>query len=107
MPLEFDEEQYKSRIILEKGKTPKMVSFLIKKGIVKSEKQASVLLVAISTFFFLISIFIFAYYVFGIRNPFAKQPSPSETFKNLPPEIRDTLPPEIKAQLDRNAIVNK
>ncbi|MFA6297334.1 MAG: hypothetical protein WC629_02110 [Candidatus Paceibacterota bacterium] len=103
MPLEFEEEQYKSRDILNKGKTPKMVSFLIKKGIVKDEKQANVFLVIISIIFLLVSIFIFAYFVFGIRNPFAKQPSPAEQFKNLPPEVRDSLPPEIKAQLEQNA----
>jgi len=100
--LEFSEEKFQSRAILGKARTPKMVSFFIKKGIVKSEKTAGNFLIAMSATFFILSIFILGYFVFGIRSPFNVSSSYSpEGIRNVPPEILNDLPLDIKSQIER------
>ncbi len=66
-PIQYNEEDssYKSRTILGQPKTPKMIGFLIRKGIVKNEKSAGVLLI------FLISIcVILTIYTAFLSKPF-------------------------------------
>ncbi len=67
--ISFEENRYqvKSRAILGEAKSPAMINFLIKKGFVKTEKTAHVLLIAITILFFLTSILIFAFFVFDIN----------------------------------------
>jgi len=64
--IEFEEDKslenhFRSRIILSEAKAPKMVRFLLKAGIVKSEKTAGNLLVALMIFFILATIAVVIY----------------------------------------------
>jgi len=63
--LEFIEENQQMNILKrsEKSSTPKMYRFLVKKGIVKSEEQAAIVLLAISMVFF-IAMFLVIYFNF-------------------------------------------
>ena len=88
--LEFDEEKFKSTVIFGNQKTPRMVSFLIKKGLVKSEKTAGTFLIVLSLTFFSLSIFIFVYFVLGIKT-FSKPAQAPTNFQNLPPEVRPQI----------------
>ena len=96
--LEFEEEKFKSPVIFGQSKTPKMVSFLIKKGIVKSEKTAGTFLMVLSLVFFSLSIFIFVYFVLGIKT-FSRSSQVPNNLGNLPPEIR--------AQIEGGATLKK
>jgi len=69
-----DSSAFKSRTILGASQTPGMTKFLMKRGIVKNEKQATVFMISISTLFFLLSLYVFIVYVFDIRL-FNKQPT--------------------------------
>lgn len=58
--VQFDEEQqYTSRRILGERVHPKMVTSLMKLGIVKNEKQAGHVLVAIATICFVITFYLY------------------------------------------------
>jgi len=76
--VQFDEEDnsssFRSRVILGQLKTPKMVRFLINRGIVKSEENAGTFLKTIVIFLIILTVFIFAVYVVGY-NPFRRVPS--------------------------------
>lgn len=61
--------RFQSRAVFGQPQTPKMVKFLIDKGIVKSERSAGHLLLAVTVLFFCSTIFIYAYYVFRIGQP--------------------------------------
>ena len=67
---------YKSRVILGQPETPKMVKFLIGKGIVKSEKQAGYLMICMTMLFFLSS-FILIYLNF-FKQPYIPEMSPED-----------------------------
>ena len=60
------DSRFQSRVILGRPETPKMVAFMINKGIIKNEKTAGNVLIVISAVFFLSAIFIFGYFVLGI-----------------------------------------
>ena len=66
----------------------KMSDFLIRKGIVKDEKQANVLLLIFSVFILIISIFIFSKYVFRINiNPGNKSNESELNLDQTPEDI--------------------
>jgi len=52
----------KSRVILGAPETPKMISFLTSRGIVKNEKDGKILLLAVTGVFFAASIVVFLVY---------------------------------------------
>lgn len=64
--IQFDEFKIKPKAVLNQPQTSGMVRFLISKGIVKNEKQANYLLMAVTILFFISSIYIFITYVFDI-----------------------------------------
>lgn len=67
--LTFDENKYKikSRVILGQMETPGMIKFLIQKGIVKNEKTAQGILIAAACAFLLVSVYVFAVFVFDVK----------------------------------------
>ena len=80
--ISFDENKYKSRVIFGQSETPKMVKFLIGKGLVKNEKSAQNLLISITIFFLLISSYMFLVFVFDV-NVFNKTPAETIEQKEL------------------------
>ena len=64
--------KYKSRVILGQAEVPKMTKFLMSKGIVKNEKQATGIL-------FLITLLCFSLSIYLIYNNFFKKPYIPET----------------------------
>lgn len=74
--VQFEEENnsssFQSRAILGQFRTPKMIRFLVDKGLVKNEKAAGNALVAITVICILLMIFIFYTYVLTPK----KQPLP-------------------------------
>ncbi len=71
--IEFEEDNvegnsiFQSREILGQPRTPKLVSWFTKKGIIKNEKQAGYLLVTFCIVCVLITGYVLAHYVFDIR----------------------------------------
>lgn len=65
--------RFQSRAIFGEPKTPKMVTFLINKGIVKNERAAGQLLLVLCIFFFFLTVYIYAVYVFRITQ---SEPAP-------------------------------
>ncbi len=68
--LQFEENNvsaFQSRIILGKAVTPKMITFLINRGIVKDQKTAGKFLLGICIIFILASILILAVFVFDVN----------------------------------------
>ena len=66
--ISFDDNlKFKSRTIFGQSQTPGMTRFLMKKGIVKNEKQATIFMFTTSIIFFLLSIYVFIVYVFDIQ----------------------------------------
>ena len=63
--------KYKSRVILGQAEVPKMTRFLMSKGIVKDEKQATGIL-------FLITLLSFSFTVYLVYSNFFKKPYISE-----------------------------
>lgn len=68
---------FRSRTILGNPTTPKMISFVLKTGIVKTDKQAANVLFCFTSLCFLLSIFVFYTYVFGGLH-FKNKMSPEE-----------------------------
>jgi hypothetical protein len=67
LTFENDTFKYKSRVILGQAEVPKMTKFLMSKGIAKSEKTANILLLSITTLSLLLSIYVFAVFVFDVQ----------------------------------------
>ena len=59
--------KFKSRTILSESTVPGLTRFLLKKGIVKNEKQANIFMICMSIIFFCLAVYVFASYVFGYR----------------------------------------
>lgn len=70
-PIQFDENDssYKSRTILGEPRVPKIVRFLINKGIANDEHTAGNLLFRLSIVFLCAAIFICIFYVSGFNRP--------------------------------------
>jgi hypothetical protein len=64
---ENDTSAFRSRTILGNAETPKMINFLINKGIVKDQKTAGKLLLVLCAVFILTSIYILAAFVFDVN----------------------------------------
>lgn len=102
--VQFNEEggvssRFRSRVILGKLETPRMVKFLIKTGFVKNQKTAGNLLLALATIMFLLSIVIFCYFILGIGNDisFSSKSSVLKTKQApLPPGLRERINNEKK-----------
>jgi hypothetical protein len=67
-------QTYKSRVVLGQSETPKLVTWLIQKGIVKNESQAGYVLLGVVGLFFLVAIFIFI----------SMRPSPAVPYEESP-----------------------
>ena len=59
--------KFKSRTILSESTVPGLTRFLLKKGIVKNEKQANIFMIFMSIVFFCLAVYVFAFYVFDVR----------------------------------------
>ncbi len=60
--------KFKSRTILSESTVPGLTRFLLKKGIVKNEKQANIFMIFMSIIFFLAAGFVFIVFVLGIND---------------------------------------
>lgn len=60
--------KFKSRTILSESTVPGLTRFLLKKGIVKNEKQANIFMIFMSIVFFLAAGFVFIVFVLGIND---------------------------------------
>lgn len=118
MSVEFQDENpnnafYKSRQDSLSSSTPTLAGWLMRKGIVKSEKGASVLLVTITVICFALAIFITLYTV-GIiprvstwgKTP---QPIPYAIWQRLPPKIQERTPhlPAPEATPSENSTISE
>jgi hypothetical protein len=72
----------------EKG----MAGFLVRKGIVKSPKQANKLFVISSIFFFIISGYLVFNTFYSPTQNFYKEDLSPEEIQNLPPELLQSIP---------------
>jgi len=68
MTFEFEEQKFSSRSVYSSNQ-PKMIRWLIDKGIVKSEKAASTILIGIAIVFFVVSAFFFFKAIGGGQAP--------------------------------------
>ena len=79
--LQFQEgdvdSNFRSRVLLGHAATPKMVSGLIKLGIVKNEKTAGYILLGISGLAIIVAMYITIVHVFNVGN--SPRPAPNET----------------------------
>ena len=73
--IEFDKDSYIDSIDRQNHvhKPSKMSLFLIKIGVVKDVKSAQKFFVYLSAVFLIITVYIFTFYVFDIKNPLSLQ----------------------------------
>ena len=76
LTFEGDQFKYKSRVIFGQAEVPKMTRFLIGKGLVKNEKQATTIMFTVTILLFIAS-FVLIYINF-FRQPSAPEISPEE-----------------------------
>ncbi len=87
MSVEFPEEKFEGEDNYTSKKTPTMVKWVMKTGLVKDKKQANIVLVGIAVLFFVITLVMMAD---------LGSPKPQPTYiEDIPEDIRATLPPEI------------
>ncbi len=87
MSVEFPEEKFNTENSYTPTKTPTMVKWVMKTGLVNNKKQADMVLVGVAVLFFVISFIMMS--DFGGSKP---QPTYLE---DIPKDVRATLPPEI------------
>lgn len=73
--VEFPEEQYNRGTEFEAPKTPTMVKWVMKTGLVKDERQANIVLVGIAILFFALTWWVLAG---GSKTPSGQTISPEE-----------------------------
>ena len=78
---------FKSRKILGEAQVPKIVQFLMKKGVTRSTKQSYYLLLSIAIICLLLSIFVYMYFIAGVGKK---------------PRVEYKIPLELKMQLEAN-----
>jgi len=89
MEVVFEDSQYNALRKRKKRKDPTLVRILKKLHIVKTTKQANVVMFFIALIFFSTS----AYMIYQMINPVPAQER--VYYEDLPQDVRDSLPPEI------------
>lgn len=90
--VEFTDEKHKGGDLFEAPKTPTMVKWVMKTGLVKDERQANIVLVIIAALFFTITFYVFT--------------SSLERGAELTPIEKDSIPTEILSQFPKDVISN-
>ncbi len=73
--LQFEEETFKSRGVVGESTSSKMAKTLMKLGVVKNERQAERLLIAIAAICFILAIFVSYSFLFASK---VSKPTPEE-----------------------------
>jgi hypothetical protein len=94
MPVEFNDESNQNNVLYgrfaQSSQAPKLVTWLLKIGIVKNETQANYVLIGIAALSIILAICI----------PIYRNKTPEPIFKeDLSPEIQNSLLPEILESL--------
>ena len=92
MSVEFPEEKYGTGDTYTPTKTPTMVKWVMKTGVVKDEKQANIVLVGIAIVFFAITFFTMTDLGGPKTQPTYLEDIPEDVRADLPPEILNTIP---------------
>lgn len=90
--VEFEQDQFNYRynnLMMERVKKNSLADWLVKKGIVSSERQANAMLLVLAVVALLISIFLFSRSFKGVP----------EAVIDLPPQIMNRLPENIQKSL--------
>jgi hypothetical protein len=91
--LQFEEETFRSRIILGEPTSPKMIKILLKIGVAKDEKQAGRLLICFSAVCFIFSMYIIYNFLFTSENPkFTSEGQQTQELVNIIMNGESTLP---------------
>ena len=92
MSVEFPEEKYGASNTYTPVKTPTMVKWVMKTGMVKDEKQANIVLISIAIIFFVITFATMTDLGGPKTQPTYLEDIPEDVRADLPPEILETIP---------------
>lgn len=92
MSVEFPEEKYGADNTYTPTKTPTMIKWVMKTGVVKDEKQANIVLISIAVVFFVITFFMMTDLGGTKTQPTYLEDIPENVRAELPPEILNTIP---------------
>ena len=101
MPVEFPEEKFGNNDNYVIKKTPTMVKWVIKIGIVKDEKQANIVLIILAVIFLGLAVYIFANTgskPTATAGVLYREDLSEEDLQNLPPEILESIPSRYDTQ---------
>lgn len=85
--VEFTDEKDNKDNLFEEPKTPNMVRWVMKTGLVKDERQANIALIVIAVMFFVLT----WVFIAGGNNT-----TPQATYlEDIPVDVLETIPPEI------------